>query len=132
MKKEAKITGGKPSSDALQLAICGASLLQIRETLASSGIIGSAADKILSEIEEYFKAIIPSDSDEERGKAYARLNLIYLNSIKIQDYKTALAAQKELNKFLALYDGRDSAGMNAPASAEPKNVIPESVWRAMR
>ena len=31
--------------------------------------------------------------------------MLFLSSMKLQDYKTALAAQKEINKLINLYDG---------------------------
>lgn len=42
--------------------------------------------------------------DREIGLAYKRLNEIFRRSLAIQDGKTALAAQKELNKLLRLYE----------------------------
>lgn len=44
------------------------------------------------------------DRTAEAGTAYVRLQDIYSRAIKAQDTKTALAAQKELNRLLALYD----------------------------
>lgn len=41
--------------------------------------------------------------DKEIGTAYVRLNDLYRRSLQIQDAKTALATQKELNKLLDLY-----------------------------
>lgn len=43
------------------------------------------------------------DHDRELGQSYYRLNDLYLRSLRIQDTKTALAAQRELNKLLSLY-----------------------------
>lgn len=40
--------------------------------------------------------------DQARGTAIARLNLIYKRSIALQDYKVAIAAQKEINDLLGL------------------------------
>jgi hypothetical protein len=41
---------------------------------------------------------------KEIGKAIARLNAIFQGAVKVQDYKTAIAAQRELNKLLSLYE----------------------------
>jgi len=41
--------------------------------------------------------------DEERGRAMARLNLIFNRSISKNRYDTALNVQKEINKLLGLY-----------------------------
>ncbi len=42
------------------------------------------------------------DTETELGKAIARLNHLYMEAVKVQDHKTALAIQKELNKVLVL------------------------------
>jgi dihydrodipicolinate synthase/N-acetylneuraminate lyase len=42
------------------------------------------------------------DTEAELGKALARLNYLYMNASKVQDFKTALAIQKEINKVLVL------------------------------
>ena len=43
------------------------------------------------------------DRREQIGKAVIRLEDIYEKSMKIQEQKTALSTQKEINKLLALY-----------------------------
>jgi hypothetical protein len=43
--------------------------------------------------------------DEELGTSYLRLNDLYTRAIKASDVKTALAAQRELNRLLDLYEG---------------------------
>jgi len=45
--------------------------------------------------------------NQELGRAITRLNDCYERSLKIQDVKTALAAQKEINKLLDLYRPTD-------------------------
>jgi len=56
--------------------------------------------------------------DTEIGTAYVRLNELFRRSLEIQDAKTALAAQRELNKLLRLYDGPTTAdGIGAPERA---------------
>jgi hypothetical protein len=42
------------------------------------------------------------DTEAELGKALARYNYLYMNAAKVQDFKTALAIQKEITKVLAL------------------------------
>ena len=66
----------------------------------------------------YFRSAANFDPTEERGKAYARLNLLFLSSMKIQDYKAALAAQKEINKLIDLYN---------PTNANPKTIAIDSI-----
>ena len=42
--------------------------------------------------------------DQEISKSKARLELLFAQNQKIQDYKAALATQKELNELLGLYE----------------------------
>ncbi len=57
------------------------------------------------------------DTEAELGKALARLNHLYMNANKVQDFKTALAIQKEINKVLTLKV--KAAGAAAPKITEP-------------
>lgn len=107
MKKEAQIVPGESISQAqkaLQLAIMGASLADIQAQL-----VGTDREKcdIMLQIAEYFKTLSEWDTKQEKGKAYATLSVIVLNSFRIQDYKTALAARKEMSKMLDLYKPTD-------------------------
>lgn len=51
---------------------------------------------------EYFRQCSKINRDFELGRALARLNLLFQNSIQIQDFKACLAIQKEINKILSL------------------------------
>jgi len=55
---------------------------------------------------------------EELGKAIKRLDDCYARSLAIQDVKTALAAQKEMNRLLDLYRPLGSATSPDDAHAE--------------
>jgi len=57
---------------------------------------------------------------EELGRAVRRINKLFSDSVKMQDSKTALACQKELNKLLSLYEppGQQKATAEAPENAE--------------
>ncbi len=46
--------------------------------------------------------------DEQLGKAVRRLDDLYAKSIAAQDTRTALQAQRELNRLLSLYSAADS------------------------
>ena len=51
------------------------------------------------------------DKQQELGTAYTRLNMLFQRANGGQDFKSALAAQKELNRLLSLY--------SAPAGSTP-------------
>jgi len=40
--------------------------------------------------------------DAEMGKSIERLNKLFMESLKVQDHKTALSVQKEINRMLQL------------------------------
>ena len=52
--------------------------------------------------EELAKNAASVDLNTEFGKAIARLDRLFMDAQKVQDLKTALAVQKEINKLLAL------------------------------
>jgi hypothetical protein len=53
-------------------------------------------------VAEYFRACSEFNPQFELGRAVARLNLLFKNSLQIQDFKACLSIQKEINKLLAL------------------------------
>lgn len=73
--------------------------------------------------------------DAELGKAMARLNNLYKSALKIQDFKTCLAVQKEINALLGLYapakiqveDWRKEA---QSAGIDPAQLFEELVQKA--
>jgi hypothetical protein len=56
--------------------------------------------------------------DEQLGKAVMRLDDLYAKSITAQDTRTALQAQRELNRLLGLYSPKDTADGEAPTDAQ--------------
>jgi hypothetical protein len=59
--------------------------------------------------------------DEQLGVSITRLNDLYARSLKIQDNKTALSVQKELNRLMDL-DRRPPATGEITADSEDGNV----------
>jgi len=53
------------------------------------------------------------DRDQEIGTSYIRLKDLYSRSLKVQDFKTALAAQKEINRLQNLYPTPSEGGAAA-------------------
>lgn len=56
------------------------------------------------------------DIEAELGKSIARCNWLYMQATKVQDFKTGLAIQKEINKTLEL----KIAAARATTSAKPE------------
>jgi hypothetical protein len=61
--------------------------------------------------------------DEQLGTAILRLQDLYVRAIKVQDVKTALAAQKELNKLLRLYAGATADGTGPDAAEATADLL---------
>lgn len=59
------------------------------------------------------------DRDYQLGRAILRLDDIYQRSLVVQDVKTALAAQRDINRLLRLAEPR-GPGAEPPAEAEPR------------
>lgn len=59
----------------------------------------SKATKLVDDACKSIKQAALRDGDNEKGTAYLRLNDLYARSIKVQDVKAALAAQKEINRL---------------------------------
>jgi len=53
----------------------------------------------------------------ELGRAVTRLNELYSRAVAMQDTKTAISAQKELNRLLALYPAGPGTGDREPGTA---------------
>lgn len=88
----------------LKLAVAGANEMQLIS--AMDGWSKPKKDQAYVVIEKYFIRCGEIDPDKERGRAMARLNLIFLNALKVADFKTCLAVQKEINKLGGLYESR--------------------------
>ena len=56
--------------------------------------------------------------DEQLGKAVMRLDDLYAKSIAAKDTRTALQAQRELNRLMSLYSPRDTPGGEPTDEAE--------------
>jgi hypothetical protein len=63
----------------------------------------NTADNYIAKANQLFAEQSYYDRQEELGRALFRLNTLFSKSMKIQDYKTALQAQKELNHLLGLH-----------------------------
>lgn len=85
------------------------------------GMTQAQAAKAIDEARRRIKIAAEYDRDEQIAIAFSRLNTLYSASCEI-DPKTALAAQKELNKLLALYSGPTAeaaqAGTGGTAAAD--------------
>jgi hypothetical protein len=92
-----------PAEEMLKLATAGASFPDISKRMKASGHSMEEIEQGFNTVLTYYRSLAEFNPEVEKGRSYARLNLLFLSSLKIQDYKTSLAVQKEINKLLSLY-----------------------------
>jgi hypothetical protein len=101
-KNESPTTKKELQEHVLRMVTLGRSFSELSKDLKAQGhtedAIASAMDAALF----YYRALAEFNPDEELGKAYTRLNLLFMACMKIQDYKGALSVQKELNRLLSI------------------------------
>ena len=122
------LTHAEVGDKVLGMALVGVPLHEIVKKLTKAGAAESAIREAYEGSLEYFRHIASSDRSTERGQAAARLNLLFLSAMKVQDYKTALSVQKELNKLRDLYNAAPTSPAAPPASpahSAPPRADPE-------
>lgn len=62
----------------------------------------SVDNTYLPRAREIYKEIAKYEAEVQLGLSIARLNDLYSRNLKIQDYKAALATQKEINELLGI------------------------------
>lgn len=75
-----------------------------------STLDAEAARRLVSEARQRITVAADYARDEQLGKAVMRLDDLYAKSIAAHDTRTALQAQRELNRLLGLYAAADAAG----------------------
>jgi len=63
----------------------------------------SSIRRVISLANEYWQEYAEAVAFQSVGKTMARLDLLYAHSLQINDYKTALAVQQEINKVSGLH-----------------------------
>ena len=78
-------------------------------------LVADQADAAIEIARGKIRDAIGVDREERTGEAIVRLNDLYERSLRIQDCKTALAAQKELNRLLGL-NAKGKAAADKPST----------------
>lgn len=71
-------------------------------------VADNTIDTYISKANEIFKLQSAIHRDEQFGLAISRLIYLWQKNVSIQDYKTALAVQREINLLLGLYPPKDT------------------------
>jgi hypothetical protein len=77
--------------------------------VAKQGLDPDAAKRVVAEARQRITVAADYARDEQLGKAVMRLDDLYAKSIAGQDTRTALQAQRELNRLLGLYGMAESS-----------------------
>jgi len=85
------------------LLVSGLAKSSVEEAVGKLGLTGDAASSAMAEARMRIQIAARWEHDEQLGTALVRLNDIYRRALAVQDAKTALAVQKELNRLLDLY-----------------------------
>lgn len=85
------------------LVVSGLPRSAIQEATAKLGLAEPDIPAAIAEARIRIAVAAQWDRNEQLGAAMIRLNDLYRRALAIQDTKTALASQKELNKLLELY-----------------------------
>ena len=87
----------------LLLLIKGISPEKVLQQSRQMGVSQEEAERLIGEARQRITLTADYARDEQLGTAIARLQDIYTTAINAKDIKTALQAQKELNKLFGLY-----------------------------
>jgi hypothetical protein len=80
--------------------------------LKQGNLDADAAHRLVAEARQRITVAADFTRDEQLGKAITRLDDLYAKSVTAHDTRTALQAQRELNRLLGLYAAGDAAGPN--------------------
>lgn len=90
---------------AILMIVSGLTVENTASTLVTKlGLTPAKAEAIAKKAEKRIVLAANYDRTRELGTAIARLNDLYRRAVAIQDTKTALQIQREINKLLDLYD----------------------------
>jgi predicted kinase len=106
---------GTISDKVLLLLVSGAGDASISEGLSKLDVPPDQRQALIAAARRRITLAADYHRDHELGQAIVRLNDCYRRSLAVQDAKTALAAQKELNKLMDLYTKPENT---APAESD--------------
>jgi len=104
MSKATKVEVQQRINEVYELLIGGASKGNIVRHAAEKWAVSERqTETYIKRANEHLAEAAAIRRDTELGKALARLNKLYMQALRVQDYRIALSVQKELNNLLALH-----------------------------
>ena len=95
------------------LLINGVSVTAAESYCMTQGVGPDDAGRIVGEARKKITVAADYTRDEQLGRAIMRMEDLYAKSITAQDVRTAIQAQRELNRLLSLYTPRGDTGTPA-------------------
>ncbi|MBN2377048.1 MAG: hypothetical protein JXD22_11645 [Sedimentisphaerales bacterium] len=87
----------------------GVSFAQILDYCGKQGVEPDAVDGLIAEARKRITIAAEYNRDEQVGLAVQRLTELYRNALAGQDFRTALQAQRELNRLMGLYENKNAS-----------------------
>lgn len=81
-----------------------AAILQFVAEKTEWDVCERTVDNYIKAANKRFAKVAEHEREIERGKARRRLEMIFSKAMQVQDYARAIAAQRELNQLLGLYE----------------------------
>lgn len=96
---------------------------RVESMVVTMGVAPEDAAAVVSAARKRITVAADYARDEQIGSAVMRLNDLYAKSIMSQDIRTALQAQRELNRLLDLYAGRVEAKADDSDGGEARRQL---------
>lgn len=104
------------------LLINGVSLENARAFCLQRGITPGEVEAVLKQARARITVAADYAREEQVGRAVMRIENLYARSLAEHDNKTALQAQKELNRLLSLYSGAGKAAGALSEADDPSRL----------
>ena len=125
-KKATNFEAQKRLNTVYNMLLLGVSRADIIQYALENWNIGDAStDEYIAKANALFAEKSKPIRDEQFGKALERLENLYQKNMKIQDYKAALATQKEISELIGLYPPKKQEVSGANGGAIETKVIVE-------
>ncbi len=120
MTKKAPGKSKQPDAQVKDWLIAGLDRCEIEQMAQAGGwqVRESQIDKLIAEVGEAMRTAGMTDHDAEVGRMIWRLNELFKRSLAVEDYKTALAVQKEIADRCGLAPTPPPEPLEEPGSPE--------------
>jgi hypothetical protein len=104
MGKIDKVESAQRTNQVFTMLVNGASTSEVLQYASEKWqLTGRAVYNYVQKANKLIEKQAETKRSTEMGKAMARLNNLYKSALKVQDFKTCLAVQKEINTLLGLH-----------------------------